>query len=545
MRQYLVEGATGAFPFIVDRSRPFVSEARQGGVSITRIPGRFSICDAVNGNNRRYSRQVWEKNLAEDSALMLSIKRNSAFGMLEHPKDGQISLLSPISHLVTDAKLTKTTDAAGKEIAEVHGEIALVGTDEGKKLTALIEAGYNPLVSSRGYGSLVKGSDGVDDVQPDYVCESWDVVMKPSFDNAELMPERKEDKPMKEAVTEVRTVTEDQKPISAPGSAAESATAAPASVTEQKTQVPQPPMITLNELKSKVQGLRAMDTTKLDPAGFAEGMGLMESVHQDIADYAAEDPKRSWDSQKLHEEVKAIAQQWVEAAMAPARKAAKLQEDNNKLLAVVGTVTKTAMTYKGKLTEATKGIEKQSKLIESLTQRGQTLLTRGRGWMRVAESRKQNAEALTEHFDTACDTADIVAAQYHADTTELGRRIIELEFGEAAQTPEVKKALQEATKLRDITKIREDLTKQAKGEPTEEGKEGKEGQGEPAKPVTEAKEQPKEAPKAGDKKPVTEAKQQPKKSEVVVEASAKPLTVAAVNESVALVRRLSTAAPAK
>lgn len=532
MRQYLVEGAIGAFPFIVDRSRPFVSEARNGGVSITKIPGRFSICDAVNGNNRRYSRKVWEKNLSENSTLMQSIKRNSAFGLLEHPKDGTVTLLSPISHLVTDAKLTKSAGTDGKEISEVQGEIMLIGTEEGKKLTALIEAGYNPLVSSRGYGSLVKGTDGVDEVQDDYTCESWDVVLKPSFDNAELMPERRE--AVKEAapVNEVKTVTEDQKPISAPGSSAGGAAAAPASVSEQKKPVPQPPMITLNELKSKVQGLRAMDVSKLDPSGFAEGMGLMESVHQDIANYAAEDTKRSWDAQKMHEEVKAVAQQWVEAAMAPAKKAAKLQEDRDKLLQVVGTVTRTAMTYKEKLTEAMKGVDKQSKLIESLTQRGQTLLTRGRGWMRVAESRKQNADTLTEHFDTACDTADIVASQYHADTTELGRRIIELEFAEAAQTPEIKKALQEATKLRDITKIREDLTKKLKGEPKTE-----------SKPVTEAK----DAPKAEEKKPVTESKEPPKAAPkpVIVEASATPLTVRAVNESVALVRRLSTAVPSK
>ena len=54
MREYLVEGVAGGFPFIVDRTKPMVSESKPGGGSFTRIPGRFSVCDCINGNNRRY-----------------------------------------------------------------------------------------------------------------------------------------------------------------------------------------------------------------------------------------------------------------------------------------------------------------------------------------------------------------------------------------------------------------------------------------------------------------------------------------------------------
>ena len=189
MRQYLAEGATGAFDFIVDRSKPFVSESRNNG-KFTRIPGRFSVCDCVNGNGRRYSKRVWEKNLATGSPLQEAITRNAAFGLLEHPKDGMISLLSPISHKVTKAELRESKDATGKTVWEVVGEIEIIETEEGKKLLALIEADYNPMVSSRGFGSLVRANDGIDDVQEDYICESWDVVIKPSFATAELVPQR-------------------------------------------------------------------------------------------------------------------------------------------------------------------------------------------------------------------------------------------------------------------------------------------------------------------------------------------------------------------
>lgn len=47
------------------------------------IPGRLSICDIVNGNNRLYPSPVWAKNLAEDSPLQKSIKARSSFGLLD------------------------------------------------------------------------------------------------------------------------------------------------------------------------------------------------------------------------------------------------------------------------------------------------------------------------------------------------------------------------------------------------------------------------------------------------------------------------------
>ena len=172
MCQYLVEGAIGAVPFFVDRTKPVVFEARTDGSKGAKIPGRFSICDCVNGNNRRYSKKVWEKNLQTGSILTESMKRNAAFGLLEHPKDGIVTLLSPISHHVTEAELKPIPDSSGKQIWEVHGTIEILETPEGNKLRALIEGGYNPMVSSRGYGTLQKGTDGVDDVCEDYVCEA-------------------------------------------------------------------------------------------------------------------------------------------------------------------------------------------------------------------------------------------------------------------------------------------------------------------------------------------------------------------------------------
>lgn len=168
--------------FKVDRSH-IITEAIPGtDRSVSRMPGRLSVSGVVNGNRRRYPRSVWEKNLREDSPLSLSMKRRSTFGLLEHPADGKVDLRSPIAIITVGAKLN--------ESGEVLGEIIVVNTPEGLKLRALVEAGYDPYVSSRGYGSLTKASDGVDDVADDYVCEGWDVVMRPSFVAAKLTPRR-------------------------------------------------------------------------------------------------------------------------------------------------------------------------------------------------------------------------------------------------------------------------------------------------------------------------------------------------------------------
>lgn len=529
MRQYLAEGLTGAFPFIIDRSKPFVTESRANGTTITKIPGRFSVCDCVNGNNRRYSKQVWEKNLKEDSLLTAAINRNAAFGLLEHPKDGVITLESPISHQVTRATMLEAKDDKGKPVYEVHGEISLydfgeVHTPEARKLRALIEGGYNPLVSSRGYGSLKKAPDGVDDVEEDYVCEGWDVVIKPSFSNANLTPNRSEKlestpAPVIPSATPVPVWTAaapapakpEEKALAENKVFSSGAAPAAASVIKPKN------IMNINEIKGRIATLRSTDM-KQGPQRFAESMSEAEQLHTEIAKYAAEDATRAYEGTKLHRELEGITNSWQESLQAPAKQAAKLTENNGKLMRVVKAVASTALTYKGKVGEALKSIGVQKAVIESLT-------SKGRGWMQLAESRKQKYTVLEAKFQTACEALDIMAARYHTDTTELGRRLLVLEFKEKAQTPVMQESLKKATRMADIAAIREQL----------EGKKpapaAAAAPGAPAAPAAPAVvvETKKTSANADTPAPVTEGK-------VLLTPVADPRQV---NESVALVQRLS------
>lgn len=568
MRQYLAEGLTGAVPFIVDRSKPIVTESRPNGLTVATIPGRLSICDITNGNGRRYRKPVWEKNLAQGSVLQEAIKRNAAFGLLEHPKDGVVTLQSPISHQVTKAELVESTDTlTGKKVWEVVGEISLYNPTlipESGKLLGLIQGGYNPLVSSRGYGSLSKAADGVDEVQEDYVCEGWDVVIKPSFERAELTPDRTAlsqpvarmaapvapnptaESKQEVALTEGQTLKE-SKPSTSGGAAT-----ATASVPQQKNSK----AMELNSIRGRIAALESLEPSKLDPQRFAESVAQVEELHQAIAESCTE-PKQAWEAQKMHTALDRISAKLGESMQAPGRQARKLSENNIKLMKVINAVAQTALTYKKKLGEALKQVGSHTKMIEELTRRGQ-------GWQRLAESRKAKLATLQEDFETSCESLDIISKRYHEDTTELARRVIQLEFADKL-TPELSKKLQEATRLKHIAAIRETLNPKDKAAVQEEEasdaekkkgvgdpkdgekatmvkKDGQNGDGDKGECVAkEPGNVTNESKKDGEKSAVTEDKKdvaQETGPKVVLREAFDPR---GLNESVEMVKRLSTA----
>lgn len=538
-----MEGERGAVPFIVNRTKPFVKEDRNG-MTFTRIPGRFSICDCINGNNRRYPKKVWEKNLAEGSVLRQSIAKNAAFGLLEHPADGRISLQSPICILVTDAKLqTNQDESTKKPIDEVIGEIIVLETAEGQKLRALIDVGYNPLVSSRGFGSVVKMTDGVDEVQDDYVCEGWDVVLRPSFEKAELNPPRESlQAPKTEAAAPKqeaeKALAENQTPNLPQAVSSPAAPAAAPSAASDQTKMMTEHVMTINEIKSRIGAVRGTGVPK-DPARFAEGMNEMAAIHQEIANFVAEDAKRGWQGQQLHEEVSRIERTWSETAQAPAKTATKLTESYTKVLKVTKALGEAALGIRKRLSEALSQNAEAAKLVEELTERGQA-------WVALADKRKDTIAALEHKLEVACEALDIIKTRYNEDMTEMGRHVITLEFKEKAQTPEIQKALKEATKPKDIIAIREQLDPEA-------AKAAKAAKQEAAKECEKCKKSPCccEAKQEGQKAaatPAPAAQQESKKDSAPAETSpalgeARVLvpSVRSISESVAMVQRLSSA----
>lgn len=562
MRQYLAEGAKGAFPFVVDRSKAFVAESRPDGKNIWRIPGLFSECDKVNGNGRRYGRKVWEKNLQPGSTLQTLIEKNAAFGLIEHPADGKVTLKSDISHAVTSAKLN--------EDGTVTGEITIIDMGEhsdGHKLKCLIEFGYNPLVSSRGFGTLVKASDGIDEVQDDYVCEGWDVVAQPSFERAQLVPDRSaidtvlgksKTESIKENTTPPAAATTPppatpataieadpevskrlkaenkviitaeafeamqntlKQEVSKPGSLAASPVAAVPTNTQKITVES---MINIQEVKARITSFKGSKPS--DARSYAEGVAQLANLHQQVAEYVAEDAKRNYEGTKLHQEIESIEKAWADNQAAPAKTAARLREDRNKVLHVCKNLVETALKYKSALAEAFKSQAATQAVIEELT-------TNGTGWMELAGKRKAQRDFIAKKYQVACEALMLMSNRYKEDMTIVGRHALNLEFKEALSAkPDLQKSLTEAKSPQDILAIREQLEGRSETPATSSPATGSEGKNAPTVESKSAK------PVAA---PVTENKSKTTSFEAVVETNVR--NPRNISEATEIVRRLSKA----
>jgi hypothetical protein len=127
-----------------------------------------------------------------------------------------------------------------------------------------------------------------------------------------------------------------------------------------------------------------------------------------------------------------------------------------------------------------------------------------------------------------------MSERYHRDTVELGRRVIVLEFGEKANTPEIQKSLKEATRMRQIAKIRETLEGKpaaaaaAPGTPTPTSESTSAKPGQAAAPITENK----------DGKPAAPA---PVINEGFTVLNTNDRDPRSLNESFEMVRRMSPA----
>lgn len=286
----------------------------------------------------------------------------------------------------------------------------------------------------------------------------------------------------------------------------------------------------INEIHRRVSELKTVDVSRITPQKLAEGVPVMESLHQEVERYIVANPNDGYEGRKLHNELDSLQKNWSESASQPARRATKLAENNTKLMKIVVATAKAGNQIKSKLGESLKTITRLKKIIEDLTQRGQ-------GWHRIAETRKAKLLTLEKQFDTSCESLDLIAARYHEDVTELGRRVIVLEFKEKAQTPEIQKLLKEATRLRHIAAIRETLEgKKPEASLTESNQRTGDGAANGAG----------NAAKAGNAAPAAENKsgEAGKVKPPVTESAKVLLTVPGdprgLNESIDIVQRLST-----
>lgn len=475
-----------------------ISEAvSRGGIKYPVVlEGRLSVIGVRNENNRRYTRKVWEKQLQEGSALRQLITHRRSVGLLEHPGDGNVSLQSPISHVLMDVYL-KESDGN----AEIFGKIGFINTGEGNKMIALIEAGYNPLVSSRGYGSVVKASDGVDEVQDDYVCEGWDVVWNPSFKTAEMDGSklRGENAKKTESVL-VETVSAPIKTDSPDANLYESKTAETYTTMSDKFKV----------IRESLTPIATADVAKLPPRAIVETLARCGDLHRQAAVVGSTDATLSWDVHQIHSEISAQEQRLTDAMAEPQKRVASMNEQSVKTLKTMKLIAETAMKFKTAAAKYLKEAEAKSlKLKETIE--------RGHGWVKRAKLAESKASLLDRKYQYACEAVDEIHARYQADVTELGRRVLQLEFADKFADAEMQKKLNEATTLKDLVALRETVegkVAEGKAPPFEKDGSGekkgkKEGDGEKKAAEDKKDDKKEEAAPAADAKPVvTESKKE-------------------------------------
>lgn len=137
------------------------------------IEGIIMQGDIKNRNGRMYPSEVLMKEMTRYNDNYVSQKR--AYGELGHP-DGPTINLDRVSHMFTDLR---------QEGSNVVGRAKVMDTPMGKIVKNLIDEGANLGISSRGMGSLRKNSDGIMEVQSDFMlATAGDIVADPSAPNA-------------------------------------------------------------------------------------------------------------------------------------------------------------------------------------------------------------------------------------------------------------------------------------------------------------------------------------------------------------------------
>src|SRR5208337_3980577 len=178
----------------------------------------------------------------------------------------------------------------------------------------------------------------------------------------------------------------------------------------------------------------------------AEGMSQLGALHQEVANFVAEDAKRSWQGQQLHDEIKTVETSWAETQLAPGKKATKLQEDNTKLMQVIKAVAQTALNFKNRIGDSLKQQNRQSALLAEVTERGQA-------WRQQAKAMESEATKYKRRFMMASEALHQFADKYKTDITEMGKAHLTLEFKDKI-TPEIQAILKEATKPKALVPVR-------------------------------------------------------------------------------------------
>lgn len=160
-------------PKLLIETIPFKFQLEEGKDGTARLiaRGQFARVDKATENKRFYRRDLYQREIDK---LQEDINNRKVFGELDHPADGKTKL-TRVSHILTDLHI---------ENNEVVGAAEILDTPNGRILKAIYQAGAQPGVSSRGFGSTKSRADGIDEVQDDFNLHTFDFVADPATKTA-------------------------------------------------------------------------------------------------------------------------------------------------------------------------------------------------------------------------------------------------------------------------------------------------------------------------------------------------------------------------
>jgi len=126
------------------------------------ISGIYSSADLENNNNRKYPKNVLEREIGK---IMLKVESKSLWGELGHPPNPEVN----------PDKIAILTESLEWKGSHVHGRSKVLDTPMGNILKTLVKEGRMG-ISSRGLGTVSESGN----VNEDFNLITWDAVTDPS-----------------------------------------------------------------------------------------------------------------------------------------------------------------------------------------------------------------------------------------------------------------------------------------------------------------------------------------------------------------------------
>jgi hypothetical protein len=131
------------------------------------IKGEFSRADIPTENRRIYPKNLLEREVGK---LAKKISERKVQMACDHPENGRTSL-KDVAGLITKLEMVGNS---------VIGTAEVLATEAGNNIRAIIDAGGQIGVSSRGFGTTATNEHGFDVVQMNYSAHAWDFVSDPA-----------------------------------------------------------------------------------------------------------------------------------------------------------------------------------------------------------------------------------------------------------------------------------------------------------------------------------------------------------------------------